>query len=677
MRHRVTWLAILWMSLPAGMAQTMPEVRRDLRLERIENSPGFERQGKLWGVVIGVSRYKNVPPQAQLRFAHRDAEAFAAFLQTPNGGGFPSSNLKILLEENATLSAIRTALGTWVARSAEPADVVYLYFAGHGVTEGEREGYLLGYDSDPQDLYATALSISELDKIVTERIRARTVVLLVDACHAGHLGWASRGPGEHALISRYMGEVGQRGHGVFRLLASRADERSYEGEQWGGGHGAFTYFLLEGLRGKADRDKDGVVRATEVIEFLSETVAAETKALQHPRAAGHLDPSMPLSVVGTASPVAPVAMAALEVRGPAGGEVYMDNAYHGRIRPSGILVVANLPTGPHELSIDVPGGGRVSQRLVLTAAKTILNVKTAVPERILAPHASLAGKLYEAVKSGRILEAGGAWESYQRLVREDAGDPQRKAIEAELGASLAGIGQRAINDYVRLPPAELRPDMFHRAALAFRYLKALEPNETQLDAKRLFCEGRALIVDRNPARAIDMLRRATSLDPKAAYSYNALGLAYEALNQDEEAIRAFQTATQLAPSWTLPHLHLGMQYQRRRKMDAAEREFRLAVELSPQQAFVRESLVVYYRIRGRYPEAEKEVRQIIDRNPAYAPAYRELGLVYQASGRYRSAADALDTYLKMAANAADADSVRGLAARNRQLAERKPPTLRR
>ncbi len=120
-----------------------------------------------------------------------------------------------------------------------------------------------------------------------------------------------------------------------------------------------------------------------------------------------------------------------------------------------------------------------------------------------------------------------------------------------------------------------------------------------------------------------------------------------------------------------------MQYQRQGKIDAAEREFRLAVDLSPQQAFIRENLGVHYRLRGRYPEAEKEFRQIIDLNPAYSTAYRELGLSYQAGGQYQAAADAFDKYLKIAANAADVDFVHSLAARNRQLAERKPPTLRR
>jgi len=40
--------------------------------------------------------------------------------------------------------------------------------------------------------------------------------------------------------------------------SSRPSERSFEDERWNGGHGIFTYAMLEGLTGRADRDNDGV-----------------------------------------------------------------------------------------------------------------------------------------------------------------------------------------------------------------------------------------------------------------------------------------------------------------------------------------------------------------------------------------------------------------------------------
>src|ERR1044072_6060131 len=226
----------------------------------IGGGASLDGKGKLWAVVIGVSSYKNLTPEQQLKFAHRDAQAFAEFLKSPNGGGFPASQLKLLVNQEATISAMRSALGTVLPREAEPDDVVVIFFAGHGVVENSNEGYLLAYDSDPQNLYATAMSVSEVDRIVTDRVKARTVILIADACHSGRLGLTSRdASAEKVLVNRYLDEIGKSGRGVFRLLAARADQLSYEDARWGGGHGVFTHYLLEGLKGKAGRDKDSVV----------------------------------------------------------------------------------------------------------------------------------------------------------------------------------------------------------------------------------------------------------------------------------------------------------------------------------------------------------------------------------------------------------------------------------
>src|SRR5499426_837539 len=275
---------------------------RDLLVKEMRSGAALDGRGKLWAVVIGVSRYKNLDPKSQLEFAHRDAEAFANFLRSPNGGGFPSSHLTLLTNQAATLSAVRSALGTTLPRSAEPNDIVFIFFAGHGVVEGERDGYLLAHDSDPQNLYATALQLSELNRIITERLKARTVILIADACHSGQLGWTSRGMADDIMINRYLEEIGKSGKGVFRLLASRQDQRSYEGKNWGGGHGVFTWFLLQGLAGKADRDQDGFVRVGELLDYLSETVPKATQSLQHPRAAGDIDARLPLAVLDAAAP---------------------------------------------------------------------------------------------------------------------------------------------------------------------------------------------------------------------------------------------------------------------------------------------------------------------------------------------------------------------------------------
>ena len=146
------------------------------------------------------------------------------------------------------------------------------------------------------------------------------------------------------------------------------------------------------------------------------------------------------------------------------------------------------------------------------------------------------------------------------------------------------------------------------------------------------------------------------------------------MNKNREAVRAFESAARLSPAWALPHLHLGLQYQARGE-NTAEKEFKMAVNLDPRQPFLRESLAVYYQRRGQYMDAERELDTLVGATPGYANAYRQLGALYEATRQYSKAADAFETYLRLAPNAADRAAVRGLIAKERAAGVTKAPTL--
>ena len=129
--------------------------------------------------------------------------------------------------------------------------------------EAAREGYLLGYDSDREDLYSSALPMRELGNIMSNRLKnARRVFLFADACRAGKLGQSQ------GRVNRYIEDVSRQRGEIMGLLASRPNEFSREGEQFGGGHGLFSYYLLKGLMGEADADMDETVTANEIVNFL-------------------------------------------------------------------------------------------------------------------------------------------------------------------------------------------------------------------------------------------------------------------------------------------------------------------------------------------------------------------------------------------------------------------------
>ena len=57
-------------------------------------------------------------------------------------------------------------------------------------------------------------------------------------------------------------------------------KKSMEGDEWG--HGVFTFAILEGLNGKADLMKDGIIKIKELDTYISEQVPIYTKGGQHP-----------------------------------------------------------------------------------------------------------------------------------------------------------------------------------------------------------------------------------------------------------------------------------------------------------------------------------------------------------------------------------------------------------
>ena len=240
-------------------------------------------RGKIHAVVIGISKYKGI---RSLRFADRDAAAFADYLRT--NVGVPQENITLLLNDQATLVRIKSVLGTDLKRKASQQDTVIIYYAGHGAPETDAtsqdedglEKYIVPYDGDPNDLYTTGLPMREVETIF-QRLSAERVIFISDACYSGATGGrtfvtASR----RAVVSESFLTRLSKARGRVVLTASRASEVSEEREELG--HGVFTYYLLEGLRGKADLDGDGIITVDEIYAYVSRKVPEATGQNQHP-----------------------------------------------------------------------------------------------------------------------------------------------------------------------------------------------------------------------------------------------------------------------------------------------------------------------------------------------------------------------------------------------------------
>jgi uncharacterized caspase-like protein len=260
-----------------------------------------------WAVVIGVGRYESVAVP-RLKYTVSDAEAVYQALTGP--AGFKKDNVLLLTdrsERKPTLRNIKWALGTFLGRSAQKDDTVLIFFAGHGAPEVdtrglERDGlakYLIPSDADPDDLFSTALPMDDLQTIFG-RIEAERVVAFLDACYSGAAGgrtFASKKTRAGAVDDLFLERL-TRSKGRAIITASRPAEVSIELPELG--HGIFSYYLVGGLKGAADLNRDGIVSLQELYEYLEQQVTAKSRAVggnQHPVMKGELEGVLPLTKV--------------------------------------------------------------------------------------------------------------------------------------------------------------------------------------------------------------------------------------------------------------------------------------------------------------------------------------------------------------------------------------------
>ena len=247
----------------------------------------------VWALVIGVAKYPDLPGH-DLTYTVIDAQAIYDFLIGP--GGLKEDHVKLLLNNKASFSAVRAGL-EWLRKQAQPDDLVIFYFSGHGYQGKDDNGdeqdgldeFLVLYDTQQGYIDSTAFRDDEFGKFL-DKVSSQHVLVLFDSCFSGGASRGIKGlqsgakpvPGYTDIFHDFSLE------GKLVLSASTEAQQSWEDSKLG--HGVFTYFLLQGLNGEADEDKDYQITVEELHEFVAkkvdEFVEREKQASQEPQLTG-------------------------------------------------------------------------------------------------------------------------------------------------------------------------------------------------------------------------------------------------------------------------------------------------------------------------------------------------------------------------------------------------------
>jgi hypothetical protein len=292
--------------------------------------------GDLYALVVGISKHKD-PAIPQLKTAAKDAVDFAGFLESQKDL-FNNIKVELLTDEKATKTELEKYL-MYKIRKAGKNDTTVLFFSGHGSVDPKRAGqfFFVTHDSDPEFLEATSVNMTGLGFL--RDVDCPRIVLIADACHSGGFSeWKTKSV-VSPLKTFFRDFAASAGKVV--ISSSRPDEYSLESPHRE--NGVFTHWFLEGLKGAADRDNDGVVTVNEAYNYAYQQTKLETDGAQHPQFQGTVEGILPLSVTAGFQKRTPTVLELTTE--PPGAEVLVGGRLVGKTNQDGVLCLKYLPVG--------------------------------------------------------------------------------------------------------------------------------------------------------------------------------------------------------------------------------------------------------------------------------------------------------------------------------------------
>jgi hypothetical protein len=220
-------------------------------------------------LIIGIDRYRDEIPAAT--GAEADADLFQRFAVETLG--VPRAQVRLLVGSHATKSSIDAELNEWLPRNSSPSADVYIFFAGHGAPEPtSAKRYLVPWDANPEFIARQGIALNTvLDRAAT--LKARHVVLLIDACFSGLGGRSVLAKGTRPIVVQ-RDSLRAPARGSVSILSATGPNQTTGTFR---GHGLFSYYLFQGLNGAADLDRDGTVSFNELARYTRTQVSAEAR----------------------------------------------------------------------------------------------------------------------------------------------------------------------------------------------------------------------------------------------------------------------------------------------------------------------------------------------------------------------------------------------------------------
>lgn len=225
-------------------------------------------------LVVGIGTYPQHPTLNVPTTVH-DAAAIAAVLRDPHACSYPKEQVTVLNDTTATRDGVLKALDRLAGLNEDAT--VFLFYSGHGASGADGNYCLTTHDTNIEGRRVVAgTGISEQDLLTKLRaIKAKRLLLIVNACHAGEVSPVLEA-GEEPLTDTQLPEktaaaLLATGTGRVIITACRERQVSFVG---GGELTLFGQALVDGLQGKGDyiANRHGFISAFDLYSHLYDTL---------------------------------------------------------------------------------------------------------------------------------------------------------------------------------------------------------------------------------------------------------------------------------------------------------------------------------------------------------------------------------------------------------------------
>jgi len=554
--------------------------------------------GKTYALITGISKYQANDSYQNLQYADADARAFYNYIISPTGAKVSPSNVDTLFNENASFMEFWRKFNR-IKEQLQKNDIFYIYFSGHGDAYRADEAYLLAYDApagNDRNNYSTGVGLIDIHKLKV-RIQEITgkgtqVILITDACRTNEL------PGKDEGQAISYQQIFERKAGEVQLISCAGNQVSFEGSQWGGGRGLFSWHLINGLKGMADTDpEDGEVTLTELYDYVKKNVnkasydANTKKSKQTPQYCCNTADGLLMSKVDKSEKEKLIAM--LEK-----GVSYTPDKNDMAVNKSVHLGSAMKEAGLEDL-----------YRLFL-----------------------------KAINEGKLIEKNGAGDLLNQILsKKETTKILADELKFVLSSKLMTDVTKVINTYLHAGQNNnnYTYDYFMNAANKLKLFEQVADtmyyNPLDVKVNRLFLEGHANWRSFNTdvmRQSLAKVDSAVALKPQAAYLYNLKGLMHISLKQYKEGQAALLKGIGLAPNWLYPYHNMGSAYTQLSNFDSALIFYKKALLIDSNYQTTYGGISGMYSTKGNMDSAIYWSRAGLLKDPADPVLWTQLGYAY-------------------------------------------------